>query len=605
MKHYLWKDKNFNLRMTQFLKNLLASCLGVILAAIVLFGIGSMIIAGIAQQADEPKDVKPNTVLHLTFDQPIPERTNNLQINPFEFQRRKVLGLQEIQETIIQAKNDDNIKGIFLDVDMLATSGIVSITNLREAILDFRESGKFVVAYAKYYTQGAYYLASAADKVYINPLGIVDFRGFAVQIPFFKEMLDKIGVDMQIFYAGQFKSATEPYRLTEMSDQNKFQTRVYLETIYESFLSDISESRGISVDELDEIASNYRGGMPEDALETGLIDALGHRNEAMSDLRERLGLDEEEKVPMLSLNEYHRSNPPDKDYSVRDKIAVVYAEGSILDGKGENGTIGDQKYTDIIQDLRRDERVKAIVLRVNSPGGSAMASENIWKELSLARQEGIPVVVSMGDYAASGGYYIASASDSIFAEPKTLTGSIGVFSIIPNTRELLGDKIGITFDSVKTTDMATGITPFFDLTPKEERFLQQRTDMMYETFLQRVAENRGVSRDSIHEIAQGRVWTGLKAEEIGLVDRIGGLEDAIDAASNLAGIETYRLSEYPQVKDPLQEFLEEIMGMDQSMTAERLLRKETPEWYPYFKFIKELRDAKGAQARLPFVVSFN
>ncbi len=591
--------------MTQFLKFLLASCLGVIIAVFVLFGIGSLVIAGIAQRSDEPKDVKPNTVLHLSFDQPIPERTNNLQINPFDFERRKILGLQEIRETITQAKTDDNIKGIFLDVDMLASSGIVSTTNLREAILDFRESGKFVVAYAKYYTQGAYYLASAADKVYVNPLGIVDFRGFAVQIPFFKEMLDKIGVDMQIFYAGQFKSATEPYRLTEMSDQNKFQTREYLGTIYRDFLSDISKTRDISVDALDEIANNYTGGMPEGALEAGLVDALGHRNEAMDELRQRLGLDEEEKVSMLSLKEYNRSNPPDKDYSVRDKIAVVYAEGSILDGKGENGTIGDEKYTDIIEDLRRDDRVKAIVLRVNSPGGSAMASENIWKELSLARQEGIPVVVSMGDYAASGGYYIASASDSIYAEPKTLTGSIGVFSIIPNARELLDDKIGISFDSVKTTDVAAGITPFFDLTPKEERFLQQRTDMMYETFLQRVAENRNMSRDSVHEIAQGRVWTGLKAEEIGLVDRIGNLEDAIETASGMAGIETFRLSEYPQVKDPLQELLENVMGMEESMVAEQLLQKETPEWYPYFKFIKELRDAKGAQARLPFVVNFD
>jgi len=591
--------------MTQFLKFLLASCLGVIIAVFVLFGIGSLVIAGIAQRSDEPKDVKPNTVLHLSFDQPIPERTNNLQINPFDFERRKILGLQEIRETITQAKTDDNVKGIFLDVDMLASSGIVSTTNLREAILDFRESGKFVVAYAKYYTQGAYYLASAADKIYVNPLGIVDFRGFAVQIPFFKEMLDKIGIDMQIFYAGQFKSATEPYRLNEMSDQNKFQTREYLGTIYRDFLSDISKTRDISVDALDEIANNYTGGMPEGALEAGLVDALGHRNEAMDELRQRLGLDEEEEVSMLSLKEYNRSNPPDKDYSVRDKIAVVYAEGNILDGKGENGTIGDEKYTNIIEDLRRDDRVKAIVLRVNSPGGSAMASENIWKELSLARQEGIPVVVSMGDYAASGGYYIASASDSIFAEPKTLTGSIGVFSIIPNARELLDDKIGISFDSVKTTDVAAGITPFFDLTPKEERFLQQRTDMMYETFLQRVAENRNMSRNSVHEIAQGRVWTGLKAEEIGLVDRIGNLEDAIETAAGMAGIETFRLSEYPQVKDPLQELLENVMGMEESMVAEQLLQKETPEWYPYLKFIKELRDAKGAQARLPFVVNFD
>lgn len=588
--------------MAQFFKFLFASCLGVLLAVFVLFSIGSLVIAGLAQQADQAVDVQPNTVLHLTLDKPIPEKTNNLQINPFEIPSRKVLGVREIIQTLENAKEDDDIKGIMLDVDALMTTGIVSTTTLREALLDFRESGKFIIAYAKYYTQGAYYLASTADRIYLNPLGMLDFRGFSVQIPFFKEMLDKVGIEMQIFYAGQFKSATEPYRLNEMSEQSKLQTREYLLTIYNDFLEDISVSRDIPVEKLKTIANDYEAGMAGGALSTGLIDALGYENEVRMYIRERLGLEEDEKIPTVTLEDYNRANPPSRDYSVRDKIAVVFAEGSIVEGEGENGVIGDEKYTEIIRDLRNDDRVKAIVLRVNSPGGSAMASENIWKELQLARDEGIPVIVSMSDYAASGGYYIASASDSIFAETKTLTGSIGVFSIIPNTRELLDEKIGIDFDSVKTSDFATGINPFFDLTPKEERFLQIFTDSMYETFLDRVAQNRDMTRDQVHEIAQGRVWTGTKAEEIGLVDRIAGLEDAIRSAATLAGIEEYRLTEYPRVKDPFQVLLEEWLNMESGNVSQALLRSEAPEWYGHYKLLNDMQGAKGVQARLPFVV---
>jgi protease-4 len=423
--------------------------------------------------------------------------------------------------------------------------------------------------------------------------------------PFFKEMLDKVGIEMQVFYAGKFKSATEPYRLNEMSEQNKLQTREFLESIYRNFLEDISASRGIPVEDLKRIANNYEAGMASGALSSGLVDVIGHEEEVKQEIRERLGLDDDEKIPSVSLEDYNRSNPPLKDYSVRDKIAIIFAEGSIVEGEGETGIIGDDKYMKIIEDLRNDASVKAIVLRINSPGGSALASENIWKELQLTRDEGKPVIVSMSDYAASGGYYIASASDSIFAEPNTLTGSIGVLSVIPNTRKLLDEKIGINFDSIKTADMATGINILFDMTPKEERFMYSLTDSMYETFLDRVAQNRGMTRDAVHEIAQGRIWTGSKGQEIGLVDRIGGLEEAIQSAASLASLEEYRLTEYPRVKDPFQQLLEEWLNMETGNATQSLLRHEAPEWYEHYKFLKDIRNAKGVQARLPFVVEFD
>jgi len=595
--------------MAQFLKYLLASILGVLIGIFLLFSFGSLVLAGLANQVDKTVTVQPNTMLHLKFNEPIPELTNNLELTPLDLQNRKFLGLHEIIRTIERARDDEDIKGIFLETEALSSTGIATATQLRNALLDFKNSGKFIIAYSKYYTQGAYYLATAGDEIYINPLGLVDFRGFAAQIPFFKDMLDKVGVKMEIFYAGKFKSATEPYRRSSMSEENRYQTRVYLEAVYQAFLEEIGRSRNIEASKLRELANNYEGGAPETAVETGLIDGIRYRDEILGDLRIRLGLDDDEKIPTISLKAYHRSNPPSTDYSIRDKVAVVYAEGSILDGEGENGIIGDARYTSILRKLRKNDDIKAIVLRVNSPGGSAMASENIWREVMLARQAGKPVIASMGDYAASGGYYIACGADTIIAEPKTLTGSIGVFLMIPNATELLNDKIGINFDSVKTSDMAAGISPFFDLTNKEQRYIQQRTNYMYETFLARVAEGRGISRDSAHEIAQGRVWIGSQALQIGLVDRLGDLEDAIQSAAAMAGLEQYRISQYPRVKDPLTELLEELMGQEeeepQAKIATRLLEKELPAYRPYIRLLKEVTNSKGAQARLPFVIPFD
>ncbi len=589
--------------MGQFFKFVFASCLGVILATVLLGSIFVAVIAGIAgSQEQKERKIAPNTVLHLKFDKAIPEKTNNLPIDPFNFNDQKVLGVHEMLAALERARNDENIKGILIETDGLQ-GGIATADLIRDAVAEFRSEGKFVYTYANAYSQGSYYLASAADKVYLNPVGLVDFRGFAAQVPFFKDMLDKAGINMQIYYAGKFKSATEPFRRNNMSEENKLQVREYLGDVFSEFLADIAEGRDISPAELRRIADGYLAFMPQKALELKMVDELAHRDKALNDIREKLGLDEKDKLSTISIEDYNDRNPAKSNFKVKDKIAVVYAEGNIVDGKGEPGNIGDVKYTDILSKLRKDNSVKAIVLRVNSGGGSAMASENILREIELAKEEGKKVVVSMGDYAASGGYYIACKADSIFAEPNTLTGSIGVFSMIPSAKKLLNDKIGISFDTVKTGKFAHGISPFYDMSEDEGKIMQGFVDNLYETFLGHVAEGRGLSRDAVNEIAQGRVWTGVKAEQIGLVDRVADLDEAIESAANLAELKEYRITEYPRIKEPLQQLLEDITGQSEARTN-RMLRSQLGEMYPYYRYVRELQASRGMQARLPFFIPF-
>ncbi len=587
--------------MGQFFKFLFASCLGVFLAMILLAGLGAAVIFGIAQSADQPKSVAPNSVLRLTLSDPIPEKTNNLELSPFDLKKQKILGLREMVLTLEQAAEDDNIKGILLDLN-LSSSGIVSISILRDAMLAFRESGKFIIAYGDYFTQDTYYLATAADKIYLNPVGRMDFRGFAAIIPFFKDMLDRIGAKAEVFYAGKFKSATEPYRRNDMSDENRRQIRAYLDEIYGDFIGDIAEARGLTDTAVYRIADEYLAMLPEDALHYGLVDELAHRDAALTEVRDRLGLKEDEKILSHTLVSYNRSNPPSVDYRTKDKIAILFAEGAIQMGKGENGSIGDQRYIEMIREIRRSEQIKAIVLRVNSPGGNALASENIWAELMRCKEEGKPIVVSMGDLAASGGYYISMAGDSIFADPNTLTGSIGVFSIFPNLSELSNEKLGIHWDTVRTGRFSTALTPFFPFSEEERQIMQRSTDRFYQTFLMRVAEGRNLPQDSVDAIAQGRVWTGQQAQKVGLVDRLAGLETAIDAAAGLAGLEKYRITEFPRTKEPLQQFLEEFTETESLATLghDWLLRRELGDWYPYYQNLRELRATQGMQARLPF-----
>jgi protease IV len=593
--------------MAQFFKMLFASCLGVFLALGLFFLIGIGMIGALASAGEEAQPVGPNSVLRLTFDQNIPEQTNNVESASLtDFKNQKTLGLHDMAAAIRLAADDKNIKGILIEAENASLGGFASASTLRKAVLDFKKSGKFVVAHSKIYMQGNYYLSSAADQVYVNPTGYVQVSGFAVSQPFFKRMLDQWGVKMQIYYAGKFKGATEPYRLEGFSTENRLQYREFLNDYYDIYLNEVAASRKRNKAEIKRVIDQSLADSPERAVQFGLADQVLHRQEVVELVRKKVGLDKDEDLNLVTIGDYAAANPGKKDYKAPNKIAVLYAEGNVIDGMGTNGSIGDKRYVKAVRQILKDNKVKAIVLRVNSGGGSAIASENIWYALKEAKAAGKPLVVSMGDYAASGGYYIACMADSIFAEPNTLTGSIGVFRMVPSIEKMLANKIGITSDSVKTGPFATGLTVMFDNSPEEARRSQLQTEEMYEIFLKRVADGRKMKRDAVHEIAQGRVWTGRDALKIGLVDRLGGLDAAIRSAAKLANVKEYRTSEYPYVKDAYQQLIEQITGDtgDDSARSLRYLQKEMPEMAPFLDFYQQTKASKGFQARLPITLEF-
>ncbi|MEZ5038343.1 MAG: signal peptide peptidase SppA [Saprospiraceae bacterium] len=591
--------------MKQFFKFFFASCLGFVVGSIVLTFLSIAIFSSIAASGSQPKPIGANSVLHLTFDQAIPEQTNNLEVSPFDLENQKILGLHDILYALEAASKDDKIKAIFLEMESVPVS-FASVDLLRKAIQTCKDEGKFVVAYAKYYTQGAYYLASVADRVHVSPIGSVDFRGFSASLTFFKDMLDRVGINMQILYVGKFKGATEPYRRNDLSPENRLQIRDFITQLYDHYVEQVGISRNISPADLKKMADDYIGNDPNKALELGLIDGVGYRDNALSELRDAIGLGEKDKIKLVTLQDYYSNNPPSLNLSIKNKVAVIYAEGAILDGKGSPGSTGDKKYVDIIDKLTKDDNVKAVVLRVNSPGGSAMASENMWRSLSLLKEAGKPLVVSMGDYAASGGYYIACMADSIVAQKNTITGSIGIFSIIPSTQKLFNEKLGIHFDTVKTGRFSLGLNTTFDMTPEERALYQAQTNRLYDVFIKRVSDGRHLPEAQVREIAEGRVWTGASAQKIGLVDKIGDLDDAIALAASMSNLETYRVSTYPKIKEPLLQMIEELTGTgDSEALQDRLIRSELADYYPYYKQLKDLSAAKGAQARLPLVIPFH
>ena len=590
--------------MGQFFKFTFASCLGVILAFALLGLVSIIAITTATADANKPASIKANSVLHLELDPVLPELTNNIEISSFELKQTDILGLHDIIYAIRYAATDRDIKGIYLDTETLAT-GFANTQELHQALQFFKDSGKFIVAYGRFFDQNSYHLASMADYIGVHPVGLVDLRGYGAQIPFFKDLLDKMGVKMEVFYAGKFKSATEPFRRNDMSSENKMQVRAYLGEIYQQMVADISNNRNMSKGELLQAINTFAGSEPNEALKKGLIDQVGVEADAHDKIRSLTGLDTEEKISFVSIKNYFNSRKTDTDYSIRDKVAVVYAEGNIVDGKGGNGSVGDEKYVDVLDRLSRDKNVKAVVLRVNSPGGSAMASENIWRALIRLKEAEKPLVVSMGNYAASGGYYIACPADSVFAEAGTLTGSIGVFNVFPNVSRLLNEKAGIHFDTVNTAAFSNALTPFFDLSTKENRIMQVRIDSIYSLFLQRVAQGRNKSVDAVNEIAQGRVWTGAQATEIGLVDQLGSLSDAIAAAGRMAGLTDYRTVSYPKVLDPLQQFFQDFLSESSGISIMSLFSKEYGNWQKQARAMEDILQSKGAQARLPFVLTSN
>ncbi|NJC26080.1 signal peptide peptidase SppA [Neolewinella antarctica] len=595
--------------MSNFFKILFGSCLGTLLALGVLGFIGFSAVAGLASSGDDKPDVETNSILKLDLTK-LPELTGNLPVDGFEFDLEGIgpLGVHDVVRAIENAKNDDDIKGIYLN-SMSQVGGFTKLRLIREALVDFRENGKFVVSYAPVYDQNAYYLASAADEVYVGPLGVVDFRGLGADIPFYKNMLDKVGVRFEIFYAGNFKSATEPFRLTEISDSNRLQTREYLTGLWNMMAEDVAISRNLTPATVRGFANNLTGWKDQAAVDAGLIDGVYRRNEVDTRLRTLLGLESDDKIKGLSVDDY---------FSARlkllrgggDEVAVLFAEGSIVDGKADPGSIGDKNLVKEIDKLAEDDDVKAVVLRVNSGGGSASSSENIWYAFEKFKDTGKPLVVSMGTYAASGGYYIAAGADSIFAEPSTITGSIGVFMLFPMVDELMNEKIGINFDTVNTARYANAFSPFRPLSEGAKDVLKDRTAMIYETFLDRVADGRAnLTKEQVRILAGGRVYTGQRALEIGLVDRLGGLDDAIASAAGLAGIDLDDVSvgQYPKMKTPLEQIIETYLGEDAmpTMAGASIVREQLGEDnYRHFELLREMTKVNKAQCRLPVVINF-
>lgn len=584
--------------MKSFFKYVLATVTGIIISSILLVVVGLIILGAMisSMTADKETVVADNSLLHIDLQHQITERTIP---DPFEeldvpgFTTTKSFGLNDILKGIEGAKNDNRIKGIYLDLSAVSAS-FATLQEIRDALLDFKTSGKFIVAYSEGYTQRAYYLASTADKVYVNPEGTIDFRGLASQTPFIKGTLDKLGVEMQVVKVGTFKSAVEPFILDRMSEANRQQVTSFLGSIYNHFVNQIGTSRGIPADSLRAIADNFLVKTADDAVTYGLADGKRYKDELLGELKDSLDIDPDKDLNAVALTKYKPSGQSNRT-SVRDRIAVVYAVGDIVSGEGGDDMIGSERISRELRKVRRDDKVKGVVFRINSPGGSALASDVIWREVDLLRKEK-PVIVSMGDVAASGGYYIAAAADSIFAQPNTITGSIGVFGVIPNMQGLMNEKLGITFDEVKTGKYADFLSNVDrPLTVDERNILQMEVTRIYDTFLQRVADGRHLSKEEVDSIGQGRVWSGQQAVDNGLVDRLGSLEDAIAAAARKAGLEDYRLVTYPAIKNPF----ESLLGGSTDRISTWFAQRELGDQYKYYEQVKSALRQRGIQARLP------
>ncbi len=574
-----------------FLKSFFASCLGTFVALGLLLLFVIFLIGSFSQE--KTVVIGDNSVLHLRLEMPISEmELDDPLADLFPAAAEQTLGLLRIKEVIRYAKTDSKIKGIYLNTSRLMT-GIASLQELRDAIIDFRQSGKWVIAYADYYTEGAYYLATAADKIYMYPEGEVEFNGLATEVMFFKKMFDKLEINPQVFRVGDFKSAVEPYLRESLSDENKLQLNSMLGSIYGNMLQDIAEAREIPYEKLKEISDKMLVRDPQGAVSYGLIDSLFYDDKMKDVLRAKLNLDKDERVPLVRYSQYKRT--VSADVSSRNEIAVIVADGEIMPGRSDNGVVGATTIMDLVRRARTNSQVKAIVLRVNSPGGVFQAGDMMWRELQLAAQVK-PVIASMSDYAASGGYYLAMACDTIVARPTTITGSIGVFSVLFDLSPFLDHKIGITSEEVKTGEIGELITVTRTLTDVEKAIWQKQTDKVYETFTRKAAEGRGMSQDDIKKIASGRVWTGSQAKDNGLADVIGGFDDAVQIAADKAGIGSdYRLRYYPQPK-PL---LERFMGNVEDEVRTAMIRREMGEHYGWYKEWEKVKSYQGVQTRMP------
>jgi len=587
----------------KFYKVVLAAFIGTLIALVINFFIkvgvvSSMIINLSKSDTETSTTVKPNSVLYMKLDYEIPDKTSDNPFGGIDFntmEAQDVTGLNDILRNIEHAKTDPNIKGIYMELSSIPTS-TATLQELRSKLVEFKESGKFVVTYSESYAQGAYYVASVADKIILNPEGMLDLHGMASQIMFYKHLFEKLDVEMQIVRGpnNRFKSAVEPYFLDKMSEANREQMEKLLGTVWGQILEGISQTRNISVEQLNQIADNLETMFNADkALEYGLVDNLYYKDQVLEELKGLTGSNK--SINAIGNGKYAKSYK-DKNVS-KNEVAVIYASGQIFDGKGSTENIYSENLSKVIRKAREDENVKAVVLRVNSPGGSAVASAIIGRELDLTKAVK-PVIVSMGNYAASGGYWISAKADYIFADPTTLTGSIGVFGTFPNMKGLLNNKVGLTFDVAKTNENADFGSVTEPLTPFQYAKLQEMVVKTYDDFTRRVAEGRGLRQTYVDSIGQGRVWAGADAIGLGLVDQLGDMEDAIAYAVQKAGVaEDYKVVELPKEKDFMTRLMEQLSGEDELDAA---MRSKLGVYYNYVQGLENLQKNTGIQARMPF-----
>ena len=586
--------------MKSFLKYTLATITGIIIASVLFFIVILASFSAIVSSGNKPVSISNNSILVLKAGVTIPDRGDQnplAGIDLFNMTLSPAPGLNEILNNIEKASGDNKIKGILIENGLLP-SGWATTEEIRNALLKFREKGKFVISYSDYIlTQECYYLATSADKIFINPGSMVDFKGLSSEVMFFKKALEKIGIDVQVIRHGKFEGAVEPFILDKLSDENRTQIKDYAGSLWNQVIGDISKLRNIPADQLNKLADNLDGNFAPRAFETKLVDGLKYRDELIDTLKIMSGVSKDKELNLISMTKYSKVPDTKTTYSAKNKIAVIYASGTIVTGKGNDSNIGGNYYADVIRKARIDTSIKAIVLRVDSPGGSATASDLMWRELDLSAKVK-PVVISMGNYAASGGYFISAPGTKIYADPMTISGSIGVFGLIPNAGKLLEDKLGLTTEIVNTNKNSDFPSILRPMKPYEKELMQLSIEKIYSDFVSKVASGRKMSSASVDSIGQGRVWSGTSALKIGLVDEIGGLKDAIKGASKLAGIESFSVKELPVLEDPYTRIFSQLTGE----VKQSILKNELGESVKYYNMVQEIKAMSGIQARLPYFI---
>ncbi|ELR68099.1 Protease IV [Fulvivirga imtechensis AK7] len=578
-----------------FLRNLLASFLALVifsvLAFFLFFGIVAAFVGSFSKK--DVVEVADKSVLHLKLDKPISEVEfeNPLEVLPIFSGAPATIGLVQIKEAIRKAKDDDKIKGIYLEAPFVM-AGMAVVEEVRDALEDFRSSGKFVVSYAEFYSEGGYYLASVADHVYMHPEGFLEFNGLNTNVTFFKGLFDKLEIEPQIFRVGDFKSAVEPFMRKDMSEENRLQLSSLINAAYKNVIDNIAESRNVASARLMEISNNMLARKPQQGVEFKLLDSLVYMDQVLAVMKEKAGTSQDEELELIKYEKYKKT--VSKYNKSKNEIAVIVASGEIVPDKGDINTIGSTKFSEEIRKAREDDNIKAIVIRINSPGGSFVASDVMWREIKLAG-ESKPVIASMSDVAASGGYYMAMACDTIVAQPNTITGSIGIFGIIFNLQGFLNHKLGITHDEVQTGKYSGLYTMVRPLTEQEKQIIQDDVEDGYETFITKAAEGRDMTVDEIKKIASGRVWTGDQAKNNGLVDILGDLDDAIKIAAGKANLgDDYKVKYYPKQRTIFEEILRDLEGDTQA----KAIKKELGEFYPYLEAIKNVQKQEGIQTKM-------